>query len=954
MCEGDDVNEFVPYSEPDNKSGEFQFLKLRNCNGHRKTVILGNVYRSPAASNRPEKFNNLFDKILQKLNTNRYSNKIKYIVGDINQDLIKYDSETDCQNLIDNAHNNGFVQIVSRPTRITEHSATLIDHVYTNNIDSTLSCNIITLDLSDHLATHTRVTLGNSTAESRRISTQSKVEKCNQRIFNEVNDLKFRQLIHDETWEDALLDDLDTQSSYSKFNEIYTKHYNTAYTLRSEHVRSRYERKNPKPWILPWLEIACARKNDLFHKFVNEPSPENKARYDKKNEFCAKHIGIAKIKYHKSYFEKYKDNSRKQWQMINGLLNRNKKGNSMINKLLDNKGNSITNSQQISENFNDYFCNIASDLKKSSSSSPLHRTGIGTYSDFMKNSVTNTIHLNDADAGEIYSIIKNFKNKSTRDTKISALKIANESYVFTNALAGVINKSLRQGIFPDELKIARVTPIYKEGPKTDVSNYRPISLLGSFSKIYEKIMHVRLINFFDSYNLLFDSQYGFRPGRSCEHALLNAHDTLLKSLNNRQVSILLLLDFSKAFDTVDHNILLAKLAHYGIRGPALKWLRSYLSDRKQYVSVNNSDSSMTKITYGVPQGSILGPLLFIIYINDIPEISTIAKFILYADDANIIVTANTIEEVYNQIVSLIDNLEDWVHCNGLTLNLKKTKYLIFSRSKVALPCPLNISQTPIERKTETRFLGVIVDESLNWSRHVKTVIAKMSRYVGIMYKIKKLLPLKARLQIYHSFVQSHINFCSLVWGFSCKSNIEAIFCKQKKGLRAVIPGFINYNYKDGIIPGHTKQYFNEYNILTIHNIIALNALVMLNKIRSFPSLLSNSIVATIPTYSPEHGSTYDDCEKWLKTYNTPTYRNSLFFKGPLLYSTTNFVEHSDIKRTTTPNIFKNKVKKVILDCQGEGETIEWEVDNFALYKCKGLRAGSNKRNKETVRYTQFF
>ena len=123
---------------------------------------------------------------------------------------------------------------------------------------------------------------------------------------------------------------------------------------------------------------------------------------------------------------------------------------------------------------------------------------------------------------------------------------------------------------------------------------------------------------------------------------------------------------------------------------------------------------------------------------------------------------------------------------------------------------------------------------------------------------------------------------------------------------------------------------------------------MLNKIRSFPSLLPNSIVATIPTYSPEHGSTHDDCEKWLKTYNTPTYRNSLFFKGPLLYSTTNFVEHSDIKRTTTPNIFKNKVKKVILDCQGEGETIEWEVDNFASYKCKGLRAGSNKRNKETT------
>ena len=176
----------------------------------------------------------------------------------------------------------------------------------------------------------------------------------------------------------------------------------------------------------------------------------------------------------------------------------------------------------------------------------------------------------------------------------------------------------------------------------------------------------------------------------------------------------------------------------------------------------------------------------------------------------------------------------------------------------------------------------------------------MSRYIVIMYKIKKLLPLGAQLQIYHSFVQSHTNFCSLKWGFSCKSNIEAIFCKQKKGLPAVIPGFINYNYKDGIIPGNTKKYLNEYNILTINNIIALNALVMLNKIRSFPSLLPNLIVAKIPTYSPEHGSTHDDCEKSLKTNNTPTYRNSLFFKGPLLYSTTNFVENSDVKRTTTP------------------------------------------------------
>ena len=950
ICEEDDIEEFDPYNEPDNNCGEFQFIKLKNCKGHRKTVIVGNVYRSPAPSNKPENFNTLFEKILQKLNTNRYANKIKYIAGDFNQDLIRYDNDDHCQNLIDNAHNNGFVQIVSRPTRITENSATLIDHVYTNDIDSALSCNILTLDLSDHLATHTKIKLGSSTGSSRRISAQTKNDKNNLRIFNEANDQIFKQLINEETWEEALSDTLDAQSAFYIFDEIYMKHYDKAYPLKSEHVRRKNERLNPKPWILPWLEDACARKNSLYHTFVSEPTPENKAKYEKLNEFCAKHVDIAKAKHHKSYFEKYKNNSRKQWQMINGLLNRNKKGNSHISKLVDPDGNTATKSEEIAENFNKYFCNIASNLKQNFNCPDGSESS--NYNEFLKNPVSNSIHLNDADASEVYNIIKSFKNKATRDTKISALKIANESYVFTNSLAGVINKSLQQGIFPNQLKIAKVTPIYKEGSKSDVSNYRPISLLSSLSKIYEKLMHFRILNFLESNNSLFDMQYGFRPGRSCEHALLNAQNTLLESLNNRQISLLLLIDFSKAFDMVDHAILLNKLYYYGIRGPALNWLKSYLSNRKQYVSVNKSDSSTLGIAYGVPQGSILGPLLFIIYINDIPEIACFAKFILYADDANIIITANTIEDVYNQLLSLITNLVKWVNYNGLALNLKKTKYMIFSRSNVDLPLPLIISEMPIERKTETRFLGVIIDDSLKWSRHVKTVLSKMSRYVGIMYKIKKLLPLKARLQIYHSFIQSHINYCSLVWGFCCKSNIDKIFSKQKKGMRAVIPGFINYNFKDGLLPGHTKPAFNEYKILTVHNIIALNALIIIEKAHSSPSLLPPSIISTIlTTGSPVPGSTYDDCENWSEFYNTCVYRTSLFFKGPLLYSTSGIIQALDTINISLKSFRKN-VRNKILAFQNEGDKNEWQPDNFVLNRISGLRSSTTR--SEIVRYTNFF
>ena len=950
ICGEGDMIEFDPYSEPENNCGEFQFIKIQNCKGNRKTVILGNAYRSPAPSNRPENFNKLFDKILQKLNTNRYANKIKYIVGDFNQDLIKYDNDDDCQNLIDNAHNNGFMQIVSRPTRITEHSATLIDHVYTNNIDSTLSCNILTLDLSDHLAIHTRISLGSTTVQSRRFSAHSRNDKVNIRIFNEANDSIFKQLIYEESWEEALSDTLDAQSAYSKFDETYMKHYNKAYPLKSDHVRRKNERKNPKPWILPWLEDACARKNNLYHEFVNRPTPENKAKYEKLNEFCAKHVDIAKAKYHKAYFEKYKENSRKQWQMINGLLNRNKRGNGHISRIVENDGTTRTKSNEIAESFNKYFCNIASTLKQNSNSPGNFETN--SYSEYLKNPVSNSMHLNDTDAGEIYTTIKSFMNKATKDTKMSALKIANGSYTFTNALAGVINKSFQQGIFPSQLKIARVSPIHKEGPKCYVSNYRPISLLSSFSKIYEKLMHIRILKFLESNDSLFEMQYGFRPGRSCEHALLNAQNTLLQSLNNRQVSLLLLIDFSKAFDMVDHAVLLRKLHHYGIRGPALTWLKSYLSNRKQFVSVNNSDSKTMEIAYGVPQGSILGPLFFIIYINDIPGIAKFAKFILYADDANIIVTADTIEEVYIQLLNLITNLVKWVRCNGLALNLKKTKYMIFSRSKVDLPSPLVISQMPIERKTETRFLGVIIDESLKWSRHVKTVLSKMSRYVGIMYKIKKLLPLKARLQVYHSFIQSHINYCSLVWGFCAKSNIEAIFSKQKKGMRAVIPGYVNFYFRDGLIPGHTKSAFNEYTILTVHNIIALNAFLIIEKTRLFPSLLPPSITSTIPSNSPIPGSSHDDCETWLQVYNTSIYRNSLFFKGPMLYSTSGIRESLENNVFFTIKSFKIKLRNIILNWQSEGDKTEWKPDNFVLSKFNGLRSSASRNT--TMNYTDFF
>ena len=200
-----------------------------------------------------------------------------------------------------------------------------------------------------------------------------------------------------------------------------------------------------------------------------------------------------------------------------------------------------------------------------------------------------------------------------------------------------------------------------------------------------------------SNNSLYELQYGFRKGRTCEHALLNAQATIINSLSKKQIVLLLLIDFSKAFDMVDHNILLRKLHRYEIRGQALKLMESYLTNRKQFVSINGKNSPNLTLNFGVPQGSILGPLLFVIYINDIPETHRFAKFILYADDANIILTANTMQEIEEHFKSLSNILVEWVNGNGLALNVKKTNYMIFAKNKINYTFTPKIMNKPIER-----------------------------------------------------------------------------------------------------------------------------------------------------------------------------------------------------------------------------------------------------------------
>ena len=416
-----------------------------------------------------------------------------------------------------------------------------------------------------------------------------------------------------------------------------------------------------------------------------------------------------------------------------------------------------------------------------------------------------------------------------------------------------------------------------------------------------------------------------------------AQNEIASSLSKKQISLLLLIDFSKAFDMVNHDILLAKLNHYGIRGIANKWFKSYLSNREQYVCINGKSSSKQSLKYSVPQGSILGPLLFVIYINDMPNINNIAKFILYADDANIIISGNNISEISTKFCELSKALVDWVSQNELLINTKKTYYMIFTRSRnlnmeAFVP---KIANIPIRRTTVARFLGVLIDDKLSWTEHIAAIKSKMSKYIGVLYKLKHILPLKARLTTFNSLVQSHINFCSLVWGSTTKSKIDSLFTTQKKAMREVMPGWVNYFYKNGLCPSHTKSSFMDFGILTVQNIVLRNILIFINKVHNFPNQLPDSVRQTIPSHALSVNANNDYCSEWYTTYNSIPFNKTTFFKGPLLYN--NIMTDNPQLHYISRDNFKKQSKIYLIKVQSSGDILEWQTDNFKLTNITGLR-----------------
>ena len=770
----DDTNEY-----------ETKWIELVNQND--KNILIGVCYRHPRKKS-TDSFCQYLEKTLQKI---AKKNTLTFIVGDFNYDLLKVDNDKFAATFLNTMMANSFQPCILEPTRlIAGNRPTLIDNIFFNSIEKEVYSGNLMNKLSDHLPQFILVK-----------GIKHKPSKANrkQKDFSSFDENMYKEDIRNINL--TIANDGSAESLYNEFHKqcigVVDKHVPTV-TLSAKDFSFKQ-----KPWISPSIQRDIAEKNKLNAKFNRTKNSFWYELYKILNKKVRKSIFDSKKKYYKEFFEKNHKNLKKVWSGLNDLIAHKKRQNT--EEIFLNDCDGITTDQnKVADSFNKYFTNVAKNLVRDLGDPNTKPQ------DYLKNPNKHSIFLKEVDQGEVRKILKTLDTKKSGDVyglTPFLVKIACDE--LTPILTLLFNKSFSEGVFPSVLKYAKVVPIHKGDSKFIMSNYRPIALIPIIGKCMEKLMHSRLYDFLTKMNILYKRQYGFQKGKSTEQAIFDIHENVASSLEKGETPCCIFLDFAKAFDTVDREILIKKLSHYGIRGKALSWIDSYLTNRKQCVEINGVRSLDLPIETGVPQGSILGPLLFLIYVNDMHESSAILKFVMFADDTCLFFAHKDKKVIENVLAEELPKVCDWLKANKLSLNVKKSNYMVF-RNKKDNSEPLltiSINGEPVEEVKCAKYLGIFIDHKLTFKEHINHVAKKLTRGNILISRLRHFVTREILTSFYHAHFHSHLNYGSIAWGTAAPSYIQNLTQLQEKSLYLLSFRKLDDNNKNSI--------FNDFQILPV-------------------------------------------------------------------------------------------------------------------------------------------
>ena len=434
----------------------------------------------------------------------------------------------------------------------------------------------------------------------------------------------------------------------------------------------------------------------------------------------------------------------------------------------------------------------------------------------------------------------------------------------------IINLSFAEGVVPTEIKIAKVKPLFKAEDPHLFTNYRPISILPIVSKVFEKLVHKRLNRYLEYHNILYTNQFGFREKHSTELALISLNNFITNSFEKKDFALSIFLDFSKAFDTVNFDILIRKLRHYGVRGVVFKCFESYLSTRQQHVIFNNTSSENRLITTRVPQ------VFFLIYINDLSSVTSISTLNLFADDSSLLLQGNSPTDLIVTANNELDKVVKWLNSNRLSLNIKKSKYILFSRKGIVPVCNdklyLNNDNVELERVTQIKYLGFIIDEKLSWKAHINYISLKISKNIAVLKKLVKVLNTDNLYNLYYSLIYPYLLNGNLVWGTALTCIIEPLVKLQKKTIR-----ILTHSARRE----HTLPLLVNLNILPVKCLYIYNVLLFMFKVRN--ARLPETFVTIFTNYfNVSCRNTRQTCLYHIPSYRTTYLENTIIIQGPKL------------------------------------------------------------------------